>query len=168
RGDIPEADPVLTGRLAGVITTCRACRHGLSLLLMEMADQVGRGRGRGTQSGTDTVQDLVDGLKRACGTNYPPNGVVVRLGARRLAMILPECERQAAVEVAHHLARQATRRNQVDASQRGTSTNLHIGVAYVAVPSKNFRARDLIESAQRCLFAARTSSGSAAKSIEVY
>ncbi|MFV2070261.1 MAG: HDOD domain-containing protein, partial [Pirellulales bacterium] len=38
RGDIPEADPVLIGRLAAVITNCRACRHGLSLLLMEMAD----------------------------------------------------------------------------------------------------------------------------------
>jgi len=162
--DAPQADLVLVGTLTAVITNCRAGRHGLSLLLIEPVE-----RPRwGNQMGSETAPDLVDSVKRECGAICPREGAVLPTGKTGLAMILPACERHAAVEIAHRLVGRATQRYQVDPSQRRSSVNLCIGVASVALPSKNFRARDLIECAQRCLFAGRTSSGPTVKSIEVY
>jgi GGDEF domain-containing protein len=43
-----------------------------------------------------------------------------------------------------------------------------IGLAAVSLPPKNFAAEALVESAERCLFGAKTSGGNSIKSIELY
>jgi PleD family two-component response regulator len=45
---------------------------------------------------------------------------------------------------------------------------LDIGVATVAQPPKNFPPRDLLDGADRCLYASHASGGGVVKSIEIY
>jgi hypothetical protein len=46
--------------------------------------------------------------------------------------------------------------------------NLDVGVATVAQPPKNFPPRDLLEGADRCLYASHASGSGVVKSIEIY
>ena len=45
---------------------------------------------------------------------------------------------------------------------------LNTGVATVSLPPKNFHAQDLLDAADRCLYASRVSGGEIIKSIEIY
>ena len=45
---------------------------------------------------------------------------------------------------------------------------LDVGVATVAQPPKNFPPRDLLDGAERCLYASHASGGGVVKSIEIY
>ena len=45
---------------------------------------------------------------------------------------------------------------------------LDVGVATVAQPPKNFPPRDLLDGADRCLYASHASGGGVVKSIEIY
>jgi GGDEF domain-containing protein len=88
--------------------------------------------------------------------------------AARFALLLPGSDRAAAVALGRQLIA-ATVAFSADQSPRGRPVpKLSIGLATVAVPPKNFSARALIDSAQRCLHAARSSRKNALKSIEVY
>jgi hypothetical protein len=107
-------------------------------------------------------------LGRACAAFEAQNVTLLSLGERRSAALLSNCERRAALAAAHqtieHLGAAEKRTN---AAATGAGTTISAGVATAAVVPKNFDPALLIESAERCLTAARACGFSAVKSIEV-
>ena len=94
---------------------------------------------------------------------------VLSITAVQLAAILPDCERRQAVALANEVLRQA-RRHRADEKtlrRRSTPRPISAGVATIAAVPKNFDPWRLVESAERCLYAARSCNTSAVKSIEI-
>jgi HD-like signal output (HDOD) protein/GGDEF domain-containing protein len=156
-----DHDPMLAERLAKAAAACRTDRTPLSLLLIEL--------------------DGFDDLAFALGNEHAQRIVrIVRAGCRSLAstaasceetreaclaLILPACDRMAAVEAANSILRQVRSMNPPHAAG-GPPIRVSIGAATANVPARNFDPGDLIAAADRCLFAAQSAGGNAAKSIE--
>ena len=82
----------------------------------------------------------------------------------QFALILPCYDRWGGVEAANQLLREL--RHIAAPSEASPTMTISVGLAAVALPPKNFRAQDLIDSAERCLHAAKRCGGNALKSIE--
>lgn len=80
-------------------------------------------------------------------------------------ILLPEYDRQPAVELARRILDQVTHWSGRVIGDSGPT--LSAGIATVTLPPRNFRVTDLLESAHRCATAARGSGGNGVKSIEV-
>jgi HD-like signal output (HDOD) protein len=150
-------------KVTSAVSRCRERRIAISLLLAEPnvydvhSDPGAVRAGRLVRSA----------LLRACDSLDRNSVSVISLDDERTAVIITNCERQAAVAIAHSVADAMSN----STSARGPScvpdTTLSIGVATASVVPKNFDPQRLIESAQRCLSAARACGISAVKSIEV-
>jgi len=86
-------------------------------------------------------------------------------GDGALVVLLPEYDRQPAIELARRVIDQAARWSGRLSGDRGPT--LSAGIATVTLPPRNFRAADLLESAHRCATAAKGPGGNGVKSIEV-
>lgn len=86
-------------------------------------------------------------------------------GDGSLVILLPEFDRQPAVELTRRVIDQAARWSGRLIGDQGPT--LSAGIATVTLPPRNFRVADLLESAHRCATAARGSGGNGVKSIEV-
>ena len=155
----------LVRKLLAAANRCRERRQELSLLLAEPnvfdvhADphgEIGEPNRRANRS------------SRACDTLETEKVTLVSLGGGRIAAILSNCERRGALSVANHaIAELGKSTAHGNRDEYDPATTLSIGVATVSVVPQNFDANQMIESAARCLSAARTCGISTVKSIEV-
>ena len=150
----------LSAYVATAAAACRQVRCPLSLMLVEMnhpeslAMALGRHGFLQVRSQIGEACKHVEHQQRAC-LPYGEIGFLV---------ILSDCERQAAVHLGQELIR--TVRSQSRAGSPPVSVS--VGVASVSLPPVNFDPNLMLESADRCLYGARSSGGTMVKSIEIY
>lgn len=145
----------LRGSVSAAIALCRAKQWALSVVLFDVSVMRGGDDGKSPAD----LQTVVRDAGRSAHVQYAQ---VCSMGETRLAWILPRLDRDFAVE----LARDVVDRVQEDADSGAKSASA--GVASVSIPAKNFDARTLVESADRCLYGVLTSGGSGVKSISVF
>jgi HD-like signal output (HDOD) protein len=157
----------LLRHLASVIPLCRARRLELSLLLIE--------------SHAGTVLGLADSavaaqIRRALEEECRAYGVadvqLISITAAQLAAVLPDCERRQAIALANEVLSQFVEiplgsTSKQDVPQVVSTVMASAGVATVAAIPKNFDPWRLVESAERCLYAARSCNTNTVKSIEM-
>ena len=102
-----------------------------------------------------------------CNQIEHPHSLRLQLGTHRTALVLPNCDRSDAVEIAHAILNGVRRLSLRNADVARVSLSVSIGVATAPMPPKNFAAQSLVDIANRCLHAAQAPSGNAVKSIDV-
>ncbi len=154
----------LTRKLLATANRCRERRQELSLLLLEP-----NGLGPQTVEQADLANLRTrDVLDRACGALEPHKVTLLALKGYRIAAILADCERRSALAIANQaIAEFGKNASHPSRSASTSAITLGAGVATVSVVPKNFDANRMIESAARCLSAARLCGISTVKSIEV-
>jgi hypothetical protein len=162
-GDLSDAS-MLAGKLSAAATRCRDHRQELSLLIVE-----------------PNVYDVLSAphaelashqarraLGSACSSLDQEKIALVSLSKHRTAAIISDCERRDALAAAQNAIAEVAKLAAAHVEESGShATTLSIGVATASVVSKNFDPIRMIESAARCLSAARACGISAVKSIEV-
>jgi len=157
-------DPGLAGRLAAAVAACRGSRCPLSLLLAEFEDVDTLMLTCGVQG----VEDLRRFLESACSSLDHDPAICLPHGEAGAAVILPDCDRQRAVQLGSRLI-DSVRRLASSRSRDGRPTiSVSVGAATVALPPKNFPPDDLLDGAARCLYGSHASGGGVVKSIEIY
>ena len=162
-----STDPVFSNKtltqksreqIARAVSECRTRRAPLSAMLLE---ETYRG------AGLDPLlieQTFVAAVK---SIDHHPK-LIERLGDNAWMVLLADCERSEAVRLAEAL-RGEIRQTIVELGQLEAATlGISIGIASVALVSKNFPPQDLLDAAQRCLLAAHETQGQLIKSVEVY
>jgi HD-like signal output (HDOD) protein/GGDEF domain-containing protein len=153
----------LLGPLVRAVAASRKSRRPLSLLLVEIDQAEGRART------SDSLQPSawLGVLEAACRRVDHPPALSMAYGNAGFAILLPDCDRQRAVELGNQLAREF--RRVVAAGEEGSARlRLDVGVASVTLPPKNFPTAELLAAAGRCLFGSHASGGNVVKSIEIY
>jgi GGDEF domain-containing protein len=154
----------LVRKLLAAANRCRERRQELSLLLAEpnVFDI------HSDPKGELASEQARESLGRACAGFEMDEVKLVALGGGRVAAILSNCERRGALSVANHaiaeIAKSASRGILVEFDP---PTTLCVGVATVSLVPRNFDANRMVDSAARCLSAARMCGISTVKSIEV-
>jgi HD-like signal output (HDOD) protein len=154
----------LVRKLLATANRCRERRQELSLLLLEpnVFDV------HADPKGELASQQAREALDRACATLEAEKVAVVTLNGGRIAAILSDCERRSALSIANLAISQLGKCTGHDnRDEYNPATTLSAGVATVSVVPRNFDANQMIESAARCLSAARACGISTVKSIEV-
>jgi HD-like signal output (HDOD) protein/GGDEF domain-containing protein len=159
-----EIDPAFLGELTNVAASCRQARCALSLLLIgvDRFEEVVLARG------VSGAERIVGFLGEACRAAAVPGSICRRTRDDQFALLLPACDRQAAVATGNQLLSVMRRFGTPSPGQLRPSASVSVGIAAITMPPRNFSAGDLIESAERCLHASRLSGGNALKSIEIY
>jgi HD-like signal output (HDOD) protein len=153
----------LLKHLSAAVPLCRARRQELSLLLMESNLP-----NAAATADRDATQLMRQALEQVCWTYGSGKVEVLSITSVQLAAILPNCERRQAVAMANQVLRQMAGLAAYAESPQAVHTATHsVGVATVAAVPKNFDPWRLVESAERCLYAARSCNASAVKSIEI-
>jgi GGDEF domain-containing protein len=153
----------LLSKLKSAIGRCRERRRALSLLLAEpnVFDV------HSDPQAVNASRQVRFALLKAASSYDQKDVSLVSLGKERFAAILSNCDRPAAVA----LAQGAISELNASAASGGCAidleTTLCIGVATASAVPRNFDPVRLVESAERCLAAARECGISAVKSIEV-
>jgi len=153
----------LLKHLSAAVPLCRARRQELSLLLMESnsANVL-------AATDDDATSHLRRALEQSCRARGNTGIDVLSITAVQLAAILPNCERRGAVSIANEvLAQLADLAEREDSTPAIHTATLSAGVATVTAVPKNFDPWRLVESAERCLYAARSCNTNAVKSIEI-
>jgi diguanylate cyclase (GGDEF)-like protein len=159
-----ERDPGFVGRLTAAVATCRQARCSLSLLIVEIDQYDDIILARGPRA----AGRIVAALEADCRSLDHREAAVSQSGEVQFTIILPDCDRRQAVDLANELIARVQRRPHSAPATDAAVLTISIGVASVALPPKNFPAADLIRAAERCLNGAKLSGGNAAKSIEIY
>jgi len=154
----------LLDRLTGTVAVCRPLRRPLSLLLVKL----GAGEELAKSCGPQEIATIRQVLGSACAKLDHPGTVCLPHKEFGFALILPGADRQQAVELGNNLLRAIRSRTLPTGTLQKDSLTLDMGVATVAQPPKNFPPRDLLDGAERCLYASHASGGSVVKSIEIY
>ncbi|MBN1854509.1 MAG: HDOD domain-containing protein [Pirellulales bacterium] len=152
----------LLSKVELAVATARARREELSLLLLKKVD-VAKEKEDAIASGIDTLEILT----RLRKVLKEEKGISIISSNRCYAAILPGRDRAAAIAYARDLLHRMSRIFANDAIPY-YEVPLCIGIASVAVVSKNFAAEKMVDAAQRCLYAAGQSSAGSIKSIELY
>lgn len=152
-----EFEPALVDQLSLVAIECRQARCELSLLLVEIEEGVG----------FDHEPQLTRLIGAAVQRLEHPEASLLRIRAACYAVVLPDCDRPLAVELANQLLKLLPDLARLPACGM-TLRTISIGATTVAVPPRNFPAQNLLISAERCLHAAQASGGNTVKSIEIY
>jgi HD-like signal output (HDOD) protein/GGDEF domain-containing protein len=156
------ADDGLLGRLKLAVAACRQARCPLSLVLVQLAhkDEVLLAMG---EEGLEGVQRVTEAI---CRHVDHPRSICIGYGDAGFALILPDCDRRHAVELADELLRSMRRLAPGGSPARAVA--LAVGAATVSLPPKNFPPQDLLSGADRCLYGSHASGGGVVKSIECY
>ena len=151
----------LLEQLSASLPLCRARRHELSLLFVEAnrADVLATDR--------DISPLLREALERVCREHGHGGIELVSITASQWAAIVPSCERRQAVAMAGEAIAQVSKATAKGDDAKAHAFMLSAGVATVAAVPKNFDPWRLVESAERCLYAARSCSTNSVKSIEI-
>jgi HD-like signal output (HDOD) protein/GGDEF domain-containing protein len=158
-----EADPGLADRLAASVAASRHARCPLTLLLIEL-DQSGDLL---FHFGPQGYSDSLDRLRSACHSLDHPHATVATYREHGLAVILPDCDRQQAVQLGNQLL-DHVRRSTSSSTLECPGVTVSVGAATVSLPPRNFPPGDLLSAAERCLYGSHTSGGGVVKSIEIY
>jgi GGDEF domain-containing protein len=155
------AHDALLARIAEAAAACRKQRTPLSLLLLELD----RASELELLGGAERVQGLIDVVERLCAEFDHPGTTCLRTRRSRIAVVMPDCDRQRGVEIGRQL-----RAALLEASARRNlqAATASVGVSSVSLPGKNFPSDELLASADRCLRGVQCSGGDAVKSIEIY
>ncbi|MDZ4820136.1 MAG: HDOD domain-containing protein [Planctomycetota bacterium] len=159
-------DALLESRVNAAVGACRQARAPLSLLLIHVDkfDELV------AKFGIKRMDPFVRALQSICRQVEFPGAYTLPREAADLALLVPDCDRRQAVELANELAGKA--RLLSGSVGRGDNSmivlTLSVGVASLALPPKNFPASDLMQSAERCLSGATLSGGNSIKSLEIY
>lgn len=162
-GDHGVGIVALLSRLSAAVPLCRARRQELSLVLVETNCP-------NVLAAADKNATLLlrQALERSCRSHASDAADVLSITAVQLAAILPNCERRQAVSIANEvLAEFGELVEQEEAPQAVHTATISAGVVTVAAVPKNFDPWRLVESAERCLYAARSCNTNAVKSIEI-
>lgn len=155
-------DPGLLGRIGDAIATTRARHCELSLVLLQVdafSDLLVR---RGPEFAAHLGSALRTGVHLLC--ELPCECLLVE--DARLAILMPHCDRQQAVATTRSLI-EGLANWLVERGEAGAPVTFSAGVAALATPTRHSRADDLLDAAERCLFAAVQSGGRVIKSIDV-
>ncbi len=159
-----KAAPNLLDRLTGIVAVCRPARRPLSLLLATLSG----GEELAYCCEPQEIAQMRQILGKVCAKLDHPGAICLPHTEFGCALILPGAERQQAIELGNDLIRTV----RVLASSSGMAQpewlKLDVGLATVAQPPKNFPPRDLLDGANRCLYASHASGGGVVKSIEIY
>jgi hypothetical protein len=163
RTDEMPDQALLMRKLVAAATRCRERRQEVSLLLAEP---------NVFDVHTDpqaklASQEAKHAIELACREIDANKFAAVQVSPSRLAVVLYDCDRRGALAIAHHAIAELSRLRADSMVESDLSTTLSIGVATVGAVPKNFDPSAVVESALRCLAAARTCGISAVKSIEV-
>jgi GGDEF domain-containing protein len=109
-----------------------------------------------------------DSDPRAAKRTDHPSAICLPHGEAGFAVILHDCERQAAVRLGNQILDRFRRLTLGPDPAGHPAPCLGLGAATVSLPPKNFPPRDLLVSADRCLYGSHASGGSVVKSIEIY
>lgn len=143
---------------------CRERRHELSLLLIEPYFDEGQPAAR-VQEGSRLARQAI---RQACSVLDPDNVTLISVTGDRMAAILCNCERRTALSVAQNAIGQlAYPEAEPEDGDDEPPVTLSAGIATACCVPRNFDATNLLESAERCLAAARACGISTVKSIEV-
>ena len=143
---------------------CRERRQELSLLLVEpnISDP------RVAPRAENAIRQVREAIGSACAALDRESVLQISVTPARTAVVLCNCERRGAVAVAQNAI---TKLWPVGAGSRNDTVEpplgLSAGIATVCCVPKNFDPTTLLESAERCLSAARACGISNVKSIEV-
>ncbi len=151
----------LVRKLIAAANRCRGRRQELSLLLAEpnVFDI------HSDPQGEAACEQARHALGNACAALESNKVTPVSVSNERTAVILLDCERRGALAVANHAIAKIGKSAPRDCGDMATT--LSIGVATMSVVPRNFDPDRLIDSASRCLSAARVCGISTVKSIEV-
>lgn len=151
----------LRARLAEAVAAARLARMPLSLLLVSIGP---------VDEAPDTLaahdaRGCAAILAATCRETEFPGMTRVAEGEGRCGMILPDCSRREALDLAGDWLERARRA----AMLRGDLNRLRLaaGIATTALVSKNFPAEALLSAADRCLYASQATGSGVAKSIEL-
>jgi HD-like signal output (HDOD) protein/GGDEF domain-containing protein len=158
---VPHVEPALRDSCATLCLQCRQARIPLSLVMV-VVDPVLQDQSPATQP--SSANQLTNELWNQVRASHWPGLMPLRVGQQTIAVLLPDCERRAALQMTQEWQRNWSKFN---SSYGSLPTTLSIGVATVSLPTRNFPSENLIVAAQRCLDAAQLSGGNACKSIEV-
>jgi HD-like signal output (HDOD) protein len=159
-----QSNDVLTRKLRIAVERCRKNRQELSLLLVDAR--------AAARSAGDTAEQIGRSMRRvlsqACATLDPEHVEIISVGEWLSAVVLSNCERNIAVTAANYAIRHGSKGAMAPAGcATATDVVMSIGVATASAVPRNFDPVHLVESAERCLNAARASGASTVKSIEV-
>lgn len=162
-GEHAQTEESLLARLRSAVIACRQRRCALSLMLVELdrSEDI-------SAAAQQQLAEHANRLEAAIRQHIDhPGLLVLPHGQCGCAVILPDCDRRQAVELANQLI-DAFRCGQPHEHRGYRRASLSVGVATVSLPPKNFPAEDLLHGASRCLFGSRASGGGMVKSIEIY
>ena len=116
----------------------------------------------------DATLRLRQALERSC-QSLANQTEVLSITAVQLAAVLPDCERRQAVAIANEVMMEFGDPSDMEADVPPAvhTATVSAGVATVAAVPKNFDPWRLVESAERCLYAARSCNTNTVKSIEM-
>jgi GGDEF domain-containing protein len=157
-------DAGLHGRLIAAASDCRQRRCELTLLLVEIDQYTSQLAVLGSKV-SDPLQSWIGD---SCTALLPLEARALHICDSRWAILISDCDRKMAVRAANDLM--ASR--ETTFARYGLSTlpapTLSIGAATLAAVPKNFSPQDILDSAERCLYAAQSAGGGMVKSIEIY
>jgi len=156
-------DPGLLGRVGSHASQCRHDRSPLTLLLVEI-DRFAEVTMTG---GPSVAARLVEVLLAACKATAADHADVLHTGDGLAALLLPGCDRTAAVEHAQRLVRTVPTLFHNHLGEMTDDVTISSGAATITLLPKNFSPRELVDRAERCLYGARNSGGGNVKSIEI-
>jgi hypothetical protein len=158
-----SSSPLLRALFAAA-KRCRERRGELSLVLIEPSADAAQLELEQKRACSQIQLAVI----QACASMDQENVMLMLVGGGRIAAILSECERRAAVAVAQDAifacGRPASMSGGIATEMTAT---VSVGVATAGVVPRNFDPQRLLECAERCLSAARTCGISTVKSIEV-
>jgi HD-like signal output (HDOD) protein len=155
--------PALSRALQAAASRCRELRRELSLLLIEPLVHNSE-----IQFKEYASRQIRLALLQTCSSLDPQSVMLMSLGGERTAAILSNCERRAAVTIAQNtISVLGKPTSVVGGTICELAATICVGVATAGVVPRNFDPVRLLESAERCLSAARTCGISTVKSIEV-
>jgi HD-like signal output (HDOD) protein/GGDEF domain-containing protein len=152
----------LTDMLSVAAAACRRRHCALSLMLVELD---GMDRLLATL-GVQGFEDLRQRLHGLCREVDHSAAICMPRGEAGFAIILPDCERRAALQMGDRLIQIVRGVRLPDGGGQSQPLGLGVGIATVNVLAKNFDPADLLARAERCLYSSHTSGAMLAKSIE--
>lgn len=150
----------LSAYVATAAAACRQARCPMSLMLVEMNEP----ESLALTLGRHGFLQVRDRIAQACKNVEHHQRACLPYGEIGFLVILSNCERQTAV----HLGQAVIRTVRSQSTAGGPPISVSVGVASVSLPPVNFDPDLMLESADRCLYGARTSGGTMVKSIEIY
>ncbi len=162
-GGLQIYEAALDERLDVALAACRTKRAPLSLLLVE----IDRFDPLIQAVGPIAAEQLVLRLGRFCRACDAPGSGALCVAQACFALVLPGCDRGDAVGQGDRLLAAFREYVRKQPNPAVAAATVSLGVATVPAPPNNFRVRDLVAAARRCLAAAQRS-GNALKSIGIY